>query len=234
MSLPRVLQQIECGLRHRTSLWLVDLDARALDELDLGLLDDSERARAGRFVFERDARRFVACRLALRHLLSPLAAAQPADLRFETGRYGKPRLDHPGAIHFNVSHSGPFGLIAVCPTSPLGVDIEQWRDMPDAADLAARNFTRAEQAELEAVPAHARSLAFLRGWTRKEACIKAVGSGLSIEPDTFEAGLAAALRHVDVPGPEAGRHAVVEVVSLDLPGRQDTLPAAVAWTPVSL
>lgn len=234
MSLPRVLQQIECGVRHPTRLWLVDLDARPWAGLDLGVLDDSERQRAGRFVFERDARRFAACRLALRHLLSPLAAARPADLRFEAGHYGKPHLVAPGAIHFNVSHSGPFGLIAVCPTSPLGVDIEQWREMPDATDLAARNFTRAEQDELDAIPAPARSLAFLQIWTRKEACIKAVGSGLSIEPGTFEAGLAASLRRVDVQGPEAGRHAVVEVMSLDLTDLQEALPAAVAWTPVSL
>jgi len=40
--------------------------------------------------------------------------------------------------------------------------------------------------------AEARSRAFLVGWTRKEACLKAVGAGLLLDTRTFEAGLAAA------------------------------------------
>ncbi len=55
--------------------------------------------------------------------------------------------------------------------------------------LAARVFCEAERRELDATEPSIRSLAFLRGWTRKEACLKALGSGLGIAPESVEVGL---------------------------------------------
>ncbi len=39
------------------------------------------------------------------------------------------------------------------------------------------------------MPSEQRDRAFLVGWTRKEACLKAVGTGLGIDTRSFEAGL---------------------------------------------
>ena len=52
-------------------VWTVALDqpADVCARLELVLSDD-ERARARRFVFERDTRRFVVCRAALRRVLA--------------------------------------------------------------------------------------------------------------------------------------------------------------------
>jgi 4'-phosphopantetheinyl transferase len=61
--------------------------------------------------------------------------------------------------------------------------------MPDAAALAADYFTAAEQRALASLPPERRDRAFLVGWTRKEACLKAVGTGLGIDTRSFEAGL---------------------------------------------
>jgi len=44
-----------------------------------------------------------------------------------------------------------------------------------------------------------RSLAFLRRWTRKEACLKALGTGLHVEPSTFAVGGSGGARQVCVP-----------------------------------
>jgi 4'-phosphopantetheinyl transferase len=64
------------------------------------------------------------------------------------------------------------------------------------ACASSRCFTAAEQRELAQAGAAAADTLFLQGWTRKEACLKAVGSGLSLEPAEFEAGLAAADRRL--------------------------------------
>ena len=68
--------------------------------------------------------------------------------------------------------------------------------------MAERNFSHAECIDLRAVDPAARDLAFLTGWTRKEACLKAIGSGLSIAPDTFTAGLHHDRCTTTIPTPE--------------------------------
>lgn len=209
------------------SLWLVDLDGPG----DAGgavdpsrLLDPGEQARAERFHFVRDARRFTASHVALRRLLAGHIGGDPAALRFEAGTQGKPRLAQADGAHFNLSHSGGWALVGLCPYTEIGVDIEVPRDMSDLVGLAGANFTPGEQAALQAEPDTLRLQAFLRCWTRKEACIKAIGSGLSVEPACFEAGIEAAARTTVVPF--EGRSHRVTVASLPLP--VEAL-AAVAW-----
>lgn len=182
-------------------LWLVQLDGGTPDPGDpdqTALLSEAEKAKADRFHFERDARRYRASHTALRTLLARATDASPQALTFVEGPHGKPRLAGAGQPHFNMSHSAGWALIGICGDAPIGVDIEVPRDMSDLEALAERNFTRAEFLALRAVdPAH-RLQAFLRCWTRKEACLKALGSGLSIEPGVFEAGIEAAPRSTSI------------------------------------
>ena len=79
-------------------------------------------------------------------------------------------------------------MISVAEGVPIGVDVELQRAVPDALALAARNFTPAEYADLRSLEGPERDVAFLRCWTRKEACLKAIGCGLSIEPRLVEVG----------------------------------------------
>jgi 4'-phosphopantetheinyl transferase len=169
------------------ALWLVDLDADP-GSWDAALLSAPERERAQRFRFEVHARRYRASHAALRLILGQATATDPTAVRFTEGVHGKPRLAHAGP-HFNMSHSAGWALVGLCPSHAIGVDIELIIPMDDAAALAERNFTAAENAQFWGTPPDQRLEAFFRGWTRKEACLKALGSGLSIEPHTFEAGL---------------------------------------------
>lgn len=172
-------------------LWLVDLDdaTSATQAPALECLDAAELARAGRFHFEHDARRYRASHRALRQLLAQRTGQHPGELQMAHGRYGKPRLAGRDSPHFNLSHSGRWALIGLCDTAPIGVDIEVPRPMDDLMALAERNFSPTEYGALQCLPPHQRQLAFLQCWTRKEACLKALGSGLSVEPSGFEAGV---------------------------------------------
>ena len=65
-------------------------------------------------------------------------------------------------------------------------------------DIAQRQFSTAEYTAMQALPERDCLLAFLRCWTRKEACMKATGCGLSLAPSTFECGVHAAPERVRV------------------------------------
>ena len=169
-------------------LWLFELQTQpALGWL--AWLSEGERSKAARFVFERDRRRYLAAHTMLRHLLSRHTSIPPAQLEFNEGRFGKPALRHVADCSFNLSHSEDIAVLLIAARGEIGVDVEMHRLMPDAQLLAERNFSRAECASLRSIDSPQRDAAFLTGWTRKEACLKAVGSGLSIAPDTFTAGL---------------------------------------------
>jgi 4'-phosphopantetheinyl transferase len=151
------------------------------------LLSDDEQAKADRYRFEKDRRRAVVRRAALRKILARYTGASPAELKFTYGPHGKPRLDESSAsgYHFNLSFSGELALCAVA-RSPLGIDVERERTVENAGLVAKHFFTAAEIA-LQNAAADANGV-FLRHWTRKEALIKATGTGLSVPLNSFDVG----------------------------------------------
>lgn len=217
-------------------LWTVELDALPPQEA-LGTLADDELARMKRFHFERDRSRFAASRAALRFLLGTVLDRDPASLRFSTGAHGKPALaDDPG-LAFNLSHSGGSAIVAIDPARrhrSLGVDLELRREVPDALALAQSCFDAQEQEVLAACDGAARDEAFLRGWTRKEACLKAGGAGFSSDmiPST---GIDASARHVRLHDDSRAwlgslqlPHAVAALAVIERDMRDDGVPANAA------
>jgi 4'-phosphopantetheinyl transferase len=154
------------------------------------VLSEDERLHAARFVFERDAARYIIGRATLRQILGAYLAIAPDRIAFSYGSHGKPALAFPREpLTFNVSHSGDLALYAVSWGRRVGVDIEQARHVDDLHGLAAQVFAPAEREELTSLPADQRTPAFFAGWTRKEAFVKAVGDGLSHPLDTFVVSL---------------------------------------------
>jgi 4'-phosphopantetheinyl transferase len=190
-------------------VWTVALDA-PLDQSLTDLLSADEVARAERFVFERDRRRFLACRRALRQVLSSYVGVPPQALAFVYGGKGKPALeDASSGLRFNVSHSEECAVIGVSRSGELGIDVECTTRTVDFEGLAERFFSREEAAEFCAVPAASRRQAFFNGWTRKEAYIKAIGEGLACPLDSFavtlEPGASAGFRRIDGDAVDAWR-----------------------------
>ena len=149
-------------------------------------LSDSEKARAARFVFERDRARFIACRAVLRALIAGHLDIEPTDVVFVYGEKGKPSLANH-RLFFNLSHSHNEACIAVNSEAALGVDVEYIRPPTRNtwADLARRFFSSAEIKALSNLPDSMQSEAFFACWTRKEAYLKLHGLGLSLPLDQF-------------------------------------------------
>jgi len=178
---------------------------------DAAILDDGERARAARFRFDRDRRRFIARRAFLRRVLARYAGVDPARLRFRTSANGKPELAQPDlGLGFSASHADGLAIVAVSSGGVVGVDVERVRAIPDALELARRLWTDAEYRNLASIAAPLRSAAFLRLWTRKEAHVKRLGTGLSTPLDSFDVLDAGerSLRALELPAGYVGSVAV--------------------------
>ena len=165
--------------------WLFSLDR----DDDESLLSQEERARAAKFHFARDQRRFIAGRAARRRILAGYLGALPAQLAFDEGAQGRPFLgDHD--LNFNMSRSNGWGLVAISESNVLGVDIEAVSMSDDLRDVAVDNFSPAERGSLGGLCGDIWVQGFFNCWTRKEAVVKAVGQGLSMPLDCFDVTLA--------------------------------------------
>jgi len=171
-------------------VWQVTLEQEAVTLARLhDLLNAQERQRAARFYFPADQRRYTVGRGVLRLLLGYYLQVAPTQINFVYNPYGKPELASVNGVaplHFNLSHSGERALYAFALQRPLGIDIEWMK--PDLAwrDLARHVFSAYEQQVLARLSAAEQLPAFYRGWTRKEAYIKARGMGLSLALDQFD------------------------------------------------
>jgi 4'-phosphopantetheinyl transferase len=115
---------------------------------------------------------------ALRQILARTLKTAADDLRFSVDANGKPSLIG-NSLHFNLSHTEDWALIALAENSPVGVDVEKIRDTLKAEEIARRFFAPAEVATLAALPDSKKSAFFFECWTQKEAHAKALGLGLS-------------------------------------------------------
>jgi len=146
--------------------------------------DEWERARAYRQDKHRD--RFMARRGILRHLLGNYLNCEPASLRFGSTQHGKPFLLHPGAasLAFNVSHTDEMAVLAFVSHGRIGVDVEQSIDDMEVAGIGRGIFSSSEEAALASAGPDSVAT-FLRLWTRKEALLKALGTGLIHQPTSY-------------------------------------------------
>ena len=111
----------------------------------------------------------------VRELLCTYAGS---DVAIEYDARGKAHV-HGDLLHFNISHSGDALALAISRSQPLGVDLEHHRRPRRVIELSRRFFAPHEADAMERLPEAERQIAFLRLWTRKEALVKAEGTGIA-------------------------------------------------------
>jgi 4'-phosphopantetheinyl transferase len=136
------------------------------DEVHVLRLPSGDRDEAGR---------------ALRDILAVYLETSPAAVRLVDGAHGKPELAGD-ELHFNLSHSGDVGLVAVSRERAVGVDVERIDPRRDVLALAERALGAEGAASVRAAPAADRAAVFHRAWARREAVAKCAGTGLSTPP----------------------------------------------------
>jgi 4'-phosphopantetheinyl transferase len=196
--------------------WSLDLaDPVNTDSRFQDYLSSDEKERANRFVKPRDKERFTRGRGRMREILAGYLNRDASTLQFDITGNGKPVLAEGPA--FNLSHSGGWAVLVVAEASKdllLGIDIEAYR--PVEQGIATRVFSKAEQAALGVMARPEWEVEFFRGWTRKEAVIKATAQGFSADLSSFDVSLgpSAEVLRADPPLPSPERWYMLD---LDLP-----------------
>ena len=151
----------------------------------LALLDGHERGVLAQLGSASTARAYAAGHVLARRAVADVVEGHPGELRFDRtcgacgGQHGRPTvIGHPD-VHVSLSRADGFVAVAVARDHPVGVDIEvigrtgfvgfpgvalhpEERDEPPDSDARAR---------LRAI-----------AWARKEAALKALGTGLRTDP----------------------------------------------------
>jgi 4'-phosphopantetheinyl transferase len=155
-------------------------------------LNADERARAGRIVGAADRRLWSRSRGLLRALLARYLGGDAGVVELVVGPHGKPGLvsdrRRRPELFFNLSHSRNLALYAFSSHAAVGVDVQALRDSRrgksvDHVALARSAFGEHEAQRLSLVAPQRREWEFLRAWTRHEAELKRLGTGIGFGAD---------------------------------------------------
>lgn len=154
-------------------------------------LPSDEARQASKHRYAKDCREFVVRRAVLRQLLARYSGQRAAELLFGFGSDGKPVLRNVEDLHFSMSHACGIAVTAIA-RRPVGIDLEHvQKDLFGPSSLGRALFGEAlieqclsgrEQSYVRGLPAEQRNRALYRCWTRKEAVLKALGTGLLYPP----------------------------------------------------
>lgn len=179
------------------------------------LLDDAERQRAGRMKRRSDGEARVLSYALHRLFLGAAMGLDPDAVSLSRDAYGCPVLAH-GDWHTSLSHAEAAVAFAVSMGGPVGIDVEHEARAAGIADIADDIWHPSEHAAWSGTPGQARTAALLETWVRKEAYLKASGTGLREPMSRFALPDGASMRLAAHPT-HGQRDEVVVTVLLPVP-----------------
>lgn len=159
------------GLAHPEQEILVLLQLLPATVTLPAILDTTEQQQAQRFARDEHRERFILRRSTLRRLLATWTGIAPEAIQYAKGVHGKPGLtDAP--FRFNLSHTSGAVVYYFGPYA-AGIDVEEIQSARRFAELERTQLHPEEQQLCES------DQDFFTLWTRKEAVLKADGSGIT-------------------------------------------------------
>ena len=141
-------------------------------------LSAQEQEKAAIFRFIKDQHSYIITHALLRNLLGNFLNSEPASIEFISNEFGKPMVSHGNRkIHFNISHRCGLSTLAFSAKSEIGVDVEKVDPEFDFDLIAKAHFSDAENRFIDEGK-HESGKRFYTVWTRKEALLKAIGTGI--------------------------------------------------------
>jgi len=167
-------------------IWQVELDVEDKPCQPLwGMLDGLEQQRALRFRDEEIQKKYIWCHGLRRILLSRYLDLEPQEIRYFIGPFGKPHLDLPSELHFNMSHTDTLAIFAITSFQSIGIDVERLLSIEEIESLECWFLSKEEKLQLASLPHMERLEAFYTYWVSKEAYLKMLGLGLDDRLDTY-------------------------------------------------
>jgi len=132
--------------------------------------------RADKFHFEEDRETWLCCHTLLRIVLSEKLGIESSYVNIYYDRNNKPWLEG-NPLFFNISHTRETFAFAISDFVRIGIDIEKIDRSIDFESIIRTFFSPEEMEFILADPENSRNRFFLL-WTRKEALLKALGTGI--------------------------------------------------------
>ncbi|MFK0009535.1 4'-phosphopantetheinyl transferase family protein [Paenarthrobacter sp. NPDC090520] len=158
------------------------------DAAESAYLSTAERGQVATKRRHEDRVRSASARLILKAVLKGQFGIDPAGVELvASSRAAKPVLHVGGApsrLRANISHAGDVVMVAVTEGIDVGVDVEH-EEATAFPDFDAVALSDAERAALHALPRERWPGTRAGYWVRKEALVKATGTGLSVDPRTI-------------------------------------------------
>lgn len=155
----------------------------------LSILSSNERHRYDSLKRSADKEIYLASHSGLRYLLSSMTGVAPGRIEFDTEKFGKPYLAagcRTGALSFNLSHTDGMILVAIAAAAPVGIDVERYSPTENWEEILDIVGIEKERECIRLLEFEDRLAATASLWVRKEAILKGVGVGLTLDPNCIE------------------------------------------------
>lgn len=155
---------------------------------------EEEQKRSDRFYSRTYQKTYLFSHALLRLILAKKLEMDPGNLTFYNDKNDKPQLKDNKA-YFNISHTRDSFAIAIARDFPVGIDLEGIKDNINYRSIIKNYFGKKEREYI----LHSESKAiekFYLLWTRKEALLKAIGTGLTNNLDQI--GLSEPENYIDI------------------------------------
>jgi len=169
------IPDIPVSSRSCTEVFVAHLsDFRAEYEKLVRFIDYNEELRASSFMSEDDRKSYIISHGILKLILSHKFGSEPVALNITRDKNGKPWI--PGnRIFFSISHTAEVLALAISSSAIIGTDIEKITVRKDLISLTGLVFS---PDEIDFLAKDDSGDRFFLLWTRKEAFLKSIGSGI--------------------------------------------------------
>lgn len=147
----------------------------------LPLVSEERQKKIARFRFDKDKILSLFSGLLIQSEISKKFAISEKEIQFSYNEHGKPFLKNFPDFHFSVSHSGSC-VAFISDSSPIGIDIEKISQA--RIEIARRFFAPNEYKYI--LKSENQNNTFYEIWTKKEAYIKMLGTGLTTPLSSFD------------------------------------------------
>ncbi|MFF2175656.1 4'-phosphopantetheinyl transferase family protein [Lysinibacillus sp. NPDC058147] len=150
-------------------------------------LDLEEQTTYKSYKVDFKKKEFLIGRLLLKYIISKHLNLDLSDIAFQKKQYGKLYLknvrgEETTNLDFNLTHSE--GIVACALANRVvGIDVEYMKEIH--LDIIKQVLSNDEMLFLQAYPKEMWKKLFYQIWTRKEAYLKAIGTGFILEPNTL-------------------------------------------------
>lgn len=151
-----------------------DFSSKILSSLDC--FNKYDQLKATRVHDSEAKMTILTCYTMLRMIISKRLNINPIDISFVAGTNGKPKIKDD-SLFFNISQTRDSFAFALSEHYCIGVDLEELNENLNYEPIIKRFFSRKECEYILETKRSSRYRFFLL-WTRKEALLKAIGTGI--------------------------------------------------------